>query len=883
MTLKGAGSGILGILPQARLISLQEQLVRLLRGFDDHSATLLCLAIFASLHTDLQLKTESLSSQQLESCPKSASTLIPGIYATACQFFGTKKANKTVDLVVLGAIRSCSSACNTELTQTVDSLNLVGEILDVVENNEKVLWVQKNPEKVQKLYQKATLPDLNLGIRLAMFGVISSLVSPHSIPQHLVRVVEGLIQRTVIDESFDKVIRAYIGSFDRPFLLSQFSRVLDASIDRKRSADATMLELKGLKSLVRYLTEAAKTSSTTRQVLLIAMSSSEYQDSIQIFCSNKSSSAKCVTRHGAYDQCPTQADLYLWSLQRDICNLLLVIALHVSCEEVGLDFPLTAHLLQRATALPVISSPCKDLHVPPKLHLYRFPATNDCHSLPLCRANQDWRKVLKEDLDRDTAFRHELIIRSVSNICGDLEARCNDVEQPLVAEQQRCKDLQIQLELCEQNCIKLEDEAKEHSNVLDGLKAERDTLIYRLNLAEVTAQKATEACKTVQTHLDSAHEEAADASRTSSEQLYQEELAHATTIAAKDALLEAEMLKAGSLESRIGQLLDALSSAQKDASTAQEQASSTLFAVHKGKEDLEHQTRVADQALGQLESMKYEVDSVHMAMDRQRSTNESQVRMLQGTVDRISKNYEADMSAKDAELAWQRSCHEGVVELLRSEIDTARSETFRLVAQHELRVAELLHRVQQLEKEVDMRAKEFAEAQDLSGKLMALMGKRPDDSTPYAAHIGLSDDRDHDHSRQMGRTPMSEHDDIHAAPLPSFGSGLPRTDEWTSKRPRVQRDTQAASLHMDTSATGLESLTSPHGGLMKIKRYVLGEIGVNERSGLVSGIAQQADSELEIGLKHDRGEAAESWDIPDELSHEASFEGHGIITSTSDH
>ena len=871
LTIKGAGSGILGILPLKKLMALQEQLVRLLRGLDDPSATLLCLAIFASLHTDLQSKAHSLSSQQSEPCITSAAAQARDICSAVGQFFGAKKALKTVDLVVLGAIRSCSSISNADPTQAVDSLSLVGEILDVVENNEKAIWVQKNSEKVQKLYQKAAAPNLNLEIRLAAFGVISLLEPTHSLPHDLLAIVEGLIQRTMINQSFDKVMQAYMGCFGRAFLLSQLSRVLDASIDRQRSVDATILELNGLKSFVRYLTEAAKSSSTIRQTLLVALSSNTIRDSLQSFLSNKSPGAKCIARHGPYgpyDQCAERADHGLRSLQRDVCKLLLISALFASSDEIGIDSALATHLLEMATAVPVLLNQYKELHIRPKTQLSTIPVYEDCPLPSLCRSDQDWRKSLREDLDRDTASRHELLIRSVSNICRDLEARCNNVEQPLVAEQQRSMKLQTQLESCEQKCIKLETKAKEHNVVIDGLQAERDTLICRLGLAELAAQKATEACATVQEELDMAHKEADGALRTSSEQLYQVELGNAATVAAKDALLEAEVLKGVSLEAQIHQLLDELSSARKEASIAQEQVSSALElekSMHKGKEDLKQQTQVAGQALDQLESMKHEMDGLQLDMERRRIAEESSVRALQMTIDKIHRKYEDDTSAKDAELAQQKSCHERVVETLRTEINTTRTETARLIAQHELRIAELSHRVQQLNKELDMRAKEFAEAQDLSSKLMALMGKRPDDATPCATRISLSCDPE----LQVTLTPVSDQGSIRAAPLGPLGSNLSSAGDWYPKRPRDQHDMLNSSQHLEGLATGYESATSPHSGLMKPKRHVLKEIGCNAQNELMLTKSQQAHPEQETALKHNGRKGRKPLDFSPEVSYEA--------------
>ena len=46
---------------------------------------------------------------------------------------------------------------------------------------------------------------------------------------------------------------------------------------------------------------------------------------------------------------------------------------------------------------------------------------------------------------RDADYRFDHIVRTVDDVCRDLEARCNEVEQPLREQRAHCEDLKTQL------------------------------------------------------------------------------------------------------------------------------------------------------------------------------------------------------------------------------------------------------------------------------------------------------------------------------------------------------------------------------------------------------------------------------------------------------
>lgn len=176
MILSGLTPKFLDVVPFDSVSRLQDQLIGILRGLavEAHSSNLLCLAILAKLafaHLPMgKLLPTSNSSSLLQIIPSSDEPpfATPDRYQPARQFFNTSRASKTLDVVVLKVILTCSRSCDLCSTEIVESLKLSEEIVDAICIEEKKLWISKNGAKSKKLYEKILRSDIERGVQHAV-------------------------------------------------------------------------------------------------------------------------------------------------------------------------------------------------------------------------------------------------------------------------------------------------------------------------------------------------------------------------------------------------------------------------------------------------------------------------------------------------------------------------------------------------------------------------------------------------------------------------------------------------------------------------------------------------------------------------------------------
>ena len=120
---------------------------------DNQMASLLCLAVLAKLSSRSGSTGKSQpnvqSSPKDEIVPESADRFLP-----AQKFFSSRRAPKTLDLVVIKAITACSQSCQLRTYEIVEILRLSREIVDAFDNKEKNAWLAGNTRKTKKLCEK---------------------------------------------------------------------------------------------------------------------------------------------------------------------------------------------------------------------------------------------------------------------------------------------------------------------------------------------------------------------------------------------------------------------------------------------------------------------------------------------------------------------------------------------------------------------------------------------------------------------------------------------------------------------------------------------------------------------------------------------------------
>ena len=137
-------SSILDAVPLETMDTFQSELTNTLRNLDDHMGNLLCLATFARI-----------ASPKKQCIISPRESLQPLWLQRIQDFFGPKRALKTLELVVLRVILACSASySNLQTDQAAESVRLAIEICESVEPEQRKMWIASNPSKIAKLREK---------------------------------------------------------------------------------------------------------------------------------------------------------------------------------------------------------------------------------------------------------------------------------------------------------------------------------------------------------------------------------------------------------------------------------------------------------------------------------------------------------------------------------------------------------------------------------------------------------------------------------------------------------------------------------------------------------------------------------------------------------
>jgi hypothetical protein len=149
-------SSLLTAFSEDTMSSFQTQCTKILRNLDDHMGNLLCLATFARISA-ARASNSSLGQR---------SENFPGWVQNIRQFFGPKRASKTLDLVVLRVILACSANFNMSPKEAVESVRLATEICDAVGPDQRTLWVERNNARIAKLYEKVGRQGIDQNLKI---------------------------------------------------------------------------------------------------------------------------------------------------------------------------------------------------------------------------------------------------------------------------------------------------------------------------------------------------------------------------------------------------------------------------------------------------------------------------------------------------------------------------------------------------------------------------------------------------------------------------------------------------------------------------------------------------------------------------------------------
>lgn len=240
-------------------------------------------------------------------------------------------------------------------------------------------------------------------------------------------------------------------------------------------------------ALVERMTAILPSCTPFQYTILSAASSQELQEKIWNIIRN------------APETGPDVCCAYAMSLQQQHVKatiaLLLNVALAAQSNMLTFSSAIAVALINKQSSMPHTAAQCS--HTSPAPRSTRVSLFQQTSTPYTGQHLHDWRDRLSSELESQDHYQRDSIVRSVAQICQDLEARCGTVEEPLRQERKRTQELERQVADLNARIVSLEVEATDDRLHLEGLEDEklnisdeRDSLAARLRELQDEAEKA---------------------------------------------------------------------------------------------------------------------------------------------------------------------------------------------------------------------------------------------------------------------------------------------------------------------------------------------------------------------------------------------------------
>lgn len=293
--------------------------------------------------------------------------------------------------------------------------------------------------------------------------------------------------------------------------------------------------------LVESFAVSITNSASLRHKILYLLSTNALADPLRRLLNLNKNASFNRSSHDHKDRCPHSYAERQILLRRKICIMLLKTSFFSQHDTLSLDQSTAAALLDTIAdeerTYPACQSYTNTSHsrTPALVSLFETGST------PCSTAESDlWRHRVKKQLAQNAEYQYQGIIRTMEDICQDLERRCNEVEAPLRDEKAKSMKLHAELDESRLRVAKLSSQTHEQSLVLEGIEGEKSELLARVADLEHEQNDLFGRAEDLRQELSKAYQQAEDADRNRIKELRELELVQAAVVAEKDEILEAQ-------------------------------------------------------------------------------------------------------------------------------------------------------------------------------------------------------------------------------------------------------------------------------------------------------------------------------------------------------
>lgn len=434
LLLSGTGTLLLGVLSTETLVKFEEHLLNILRsgaGAPDQCISLYCLSIMnvvcSSLNPEFRLTASSYTSSDfLQSTPTSSRWKAEAMQ----QFFTGSKAQRSMQLIVLVVLWAASKSSTDAASEKIKALVLANEVILAIPVDLRKNWCTANTITVRKLQEKLVAEGQDETVKTLALRFLGKLCELNSLPHP---VLESL-EMTFLEPRCVQIAHTLCASVDDTELFSSvlarapMSLLLQNAVNYAIRAESSELAsglcavTRSIRDSVSIIEEQKITGHEIRATLndaAFSQSLSTLRDMVQ----------RPVDQHEDFQAsgwCRKALHRMRSTLAHQISDLLLRACHSPSMSPGSMTLLLSLHAssargdLQCAHDRPVIRDEIE------------FGGLDES-----TKDVEDWREALQTHFKARALVEQDAVTRLFAKACASLEARCENVEQPLRAEREK--------------------------------------------------------------------------------------------------------------------------------------------------------------------------------------------------------------------------------------------------------------------------------------------------------------------------------------------------------------------------------------------------------------------------------------------------------------
>jgi hypothetical protein len=764
------------------------------------------------------------------------------------QFLSGNRAPKTVQLIVLVVLAASRGVETGENAHK--SLILANEVICAIPAEIRGNWCVVNTAVVRKLQEKACVGDATELVQLLTLRFVANLCGPRMLSDKLL----ARIETTFIDRTCVRAAKLLLNRMDGLDVLAdivnrgKIDSLILSAIEYATTAD--VLDVVCLNALTETMQdlltigndEATSTSLFTPSLMNGLLRLQQRLGSLTLASGGAGGQPRESVNRNPIGSCISSTRQAVAALAQATCRLLLEISL-ASNHTPSMSASMQSLVLNLYSQSSKDDPSCQ--HKRPSavrsLEFIEQSATQDLSST-------DWRSALK------ARFGHEAdtVIHSIGKACAALEARCENIEQPLreanekyrIAEQQNAE---LSSAYAQIEALNIDLGIQNHA-----LEDERDKIARDLEDSRNVTEELTG-------HISNLKDSLAEQEATSRQRLHELEstiavgnVSYLASLAGKESALEDLHNRVKSLEADVAEKESIIAASYQTVEMMRSEAETLKTSRDKAVEDHEHLAEANKQEIAirndliqelkenvatyKAESESLKSDSTLMSAER-----DALVINLEQKRSQIQKLEQAVLGAQQ-EKALLEQAHQQAMATMTQKL-TALHESSLSAQQayqaeldnHNSTIAQLQSHVHHLQSKCERKSAQIIEANVLRSNLLAAMGvpasaiaQQSGTETPYNLPTALPH-----RSRSPSLSFTAQHpsaapqhqqqqdpDLEHSPPTPSSSTSF--TDESSRRPPRQRQQPQThpatVSFASTNSTSSNASNSTQHGPTPKRAR-----------------------------------------------------------------